>query len=81
MRTIDAVYEAWQEEQYRHVEPEEIDAAYRYFRRLLTRVRDENLAQDLWDTMTTCQQRAAEIAFKEGYKMGYRLRDEMEGRT
>ena len=49
--------------------------------RLLIRNVDEKLAGKLWDTMTICQQRAAEIAFKDGYRMGYRLRDEMEGRS
>ena len=80
MRTIDTVYEAWQEDFWEHEDPEEIEEVYRYFR-LLIRNLDSKMADKLWDAMTICQQRAAGIAFKEGYRMGYRLRDEMEGRA
>lgn len=80
MRTLDTVYEAWQDKQWENEDPEAIEEVYRYYRLLLRNV-DEKLAGKLWDTMTICQQRAAEIAFKDGYRMGYRLRDEMEGRS
>lgn len=80
MRTIDTVYEAWQQNFYENEDPVEIEEVYRYFRLLLRKV-DGNLADRLWDAMTICQQRASEIAFKDGYRMGYALRDEMEGRS
>jgi len=60
-------------------DPEEIEEVYRYFR-LLIRNLDQKMAEKLWDAMTICQQRAAEIAFKDGYRMGYNLHKEMEVR-
>lgn len=79
MRTIDTVYEAWQSDFWEHEDPEEIEEVYRYFR-LLIRNLDQKMAEKLWDAMTICQQRAAEIAFKDGYRMGYNLHKEMEVR-
>jgi len=79
MRTIDTVYEAWQEDFYRREDPEEIEEVYRYFQ-LLIRNLEPKMADKLWDAMTICQKRAAEIAFKDGYRMGYNLHKEMEVR-
>lgn len=77
MRTIDTVYEAWQADFWDHEDPEEIEEVYKYFR-LLIRNLDAKTADKIWDAMTICQQRAARIAFKDGYRMGYNLHKEME---
>lgn len=76
MKTIDAVYSAWQRNFWDHEDPEEIEEAYRYFR-ITIRNLDQKTAERIWDAMTICQQKAAENAFKEGFRMGFNLRDEL----
>lgn len=79
MKTIDMVYKKWQECFDEHPDPRGIEDGYRHFRLVLGNCKlDTVSATEIWSAMTICQRQIAEIAFKDGYRMGFRLRDEME---
>lgn len=78
MNTIDIIWENYQEKKFDEPDPPDIERSYRMFREAIRNLSGRDAAR-IWDLMTICQSRAAERAFKDGYKLGYRFRKEMEG--